>query len=231
MKRIGIIGGMGPESTVDYYRAMIDAFKNEKGDMNYPEIIIFSINISQFLKLLREKKYDEVASFLLEKIEVLKKSGVEFAALSANTPHFLFDKLKEKSPIPLISIVEATCKEAKKRGLKRTGLFGTGFTMESTFYQDVFSREGIDVIVPDKEDKEFINHKLFSEIELGIFKDETRKSFEDIIGRMVNHNQIDSVILGCTELPIILKDEIYSGVHVLNTTRIHVNEIINYCLK
>lgn len=231
MKRIGIVGGMGPESTIDYYRELINGFKNEKGDMNYPEIIIFSINISQFLKLLKEKKYDEVEAFLSEKINLLKNAGAEFAAISANTPHLLFDRLKKRSTLPLISIVEATCRRALKQGLKRTGLLGTGFTMDSTFYQEVFAKNGIDVVVPDKDDKEYINNKLFSEIELGIFREETQEYLEQIIDRMVKQKKIDSVILGCTELPLILKDKNYSGVPVLNTTLIHVDEIINYCLK
>lgn len=230
MKRIGLIGGMGPESTVDYYKELIDAFKNDKGDMNYPEIVIFSINISQFLKLMKEKKYEEVAAFLAEKIGFLKKAEVDFAAITANTPHLLFEKIREKSDIPLISIVEATCDEALKMGLKRTGLLGTGMTMNATFYQDVFSRNEIEVIVPDLQDREFINYKLFSEIELGIFRDDTRESLEAIIEKMVRMNSIDSVILGCTEFPLILENDYYSGVPALNTTKIHVNEIVRQCL-
>ncbi len=231
MKRIGIIGGMGPESTIDYYRELINAFKNEKGEMNYPEIVIFSINISQFLRLIKEKKYAEVTDFLLGKIELLKRAGVDFAAISANTPHLVFESLRERSPVPLISIVEATCEEASRKGLMRTGLLGTGFTMKATFYRDVFCKDGIEVIVPEEDDIEYIDQKLFSEIELGIFKDETRRSIEEIIGKMVREKNIDSIILGCTELPIILKEDSYSGIPVLNTTKIHVNEIVNYCLK
>lgn len=230
MKRIGLIGGMGPESTVDYYKELIDAFKNDKGDMNYPEIVIFSINISHFLKLMKEKKYGEVAEFLADKIGVLKKAGVDFAAITANTPHMLFDAIRERSDIPLISIVETTCKEALNLGLKRPGLLGTGMTMNATFYQDVFSGNEMEVIVPGPEDREFINYKLFSEIELGVFRDDTRESLEAIIEKMVRMNSIDSVILGCTEFPLILKDDYYSGVPVLNTTKIHVNEIVRQCL-
>jgi aspartate racemase len=175
MKKIGVVGGLGPEATIDYYKELINAFKNESGDLNYPEIIIYSVNMSEFLGLMKAKKYDQVTAYLLEKIESLKQGGAEFAALSANTPHLLFDWLKERSPIPLISIAEATCDECIKRGLKRTGLFGTGFTMDASFFPDVFKRHSIDVIMPGKEEKELINYKLFSEIELVIFKDDTRR--------------------------------------------------------
>lgn len=231
MKRIGIIGGLGPEATIDYYRELINAFKNESGDLNYPEIIVYSVNMSEFLAMMKAKKYDQVTDYLLEKIEGLKRAGAEFAALSANTPHLLFDRLKEKSTIPLISIVEVTCNESVKRGIKRPGLFGTGFTMDASFFPDVFKKQGLDVVMPDKEDKELINYKLFSEIELGIFKDETRGILIGIIEKMVRQQHIDSLILGCTEFPLILDKETYAGIPVLNTTKIHVNEIIKYCLN
>ncbi len=231
MKKIGIIGGLGPEATIDYYKEIINAFKNESGDLNYPEIIIYSVNMSEFIGLMKEKKYDQVTTYLLEKIEGLKRAGAEFAALSANTPHLLFYRLKEKSGIPLISIVEATCEECIKKGLRRTGLFGTGFTMEASFFPDVFKKHGIDVVMPDKEDKELINYKLFSEIELGIFKDDTRRFLIRIIEKMVQDQHIDSLILGCTELPLILKESSYAGIPILNTSKIHVDSIVKYCVE
>ena len=231
MKKIGIIGGLGPEATIDYYKEIINAFKNEKGDLNYPEIIIYSVNMSEFLSLMKEKKYDKVTTLLLEKIEGLKRAGAEFAVLSANTPHLLFDRIKEKCGIPMISIVEAACNESLKRGFKRTGLLGTGFTMEASFFTDIFKEQGIDVIMPDKKDRDLINHRLFSEIELGIFKDDTRMMLIGIIEKMVQEQQIDSLILGCTEFPLILKESSYAGIPMLNTTKIHVDAIVKYCIR
>jgi len=229
MKTIGIIGGLGPEATVDYYKEIIEAFKTGKGDLNYPEIIIYSVNMSFFIGLMREKRYEEATAYLTEKIDKLEKAGADFAALSANTPHQLFDDLKEKSGIPLLSIVEATRDEIERRGLKRPGLFGTGLTMKATFYPDVFSRRNLDVVLPDVNDRELIDNKLFSEIELGIFKEETRNQLEGIIEKMVREQGIDSLILGCTELPLILEEERYAGIPVLNTTQIHVEAIAKYC--
>lgn len=231
MKRIGLIGGLGPEATIDYYKEIINAFKNDGGDLNYPEIIVFSVNMSEFLDLMKQKKYDQVTAYLSEKIDALKHAGAEFAAISANTPHLLFDRLKENSPIPLISIIEATCEEAYKRGLKRPGLFGTGFTMDASFFTDVFKKYDIDVVMPEKEDKVLINNKLFSEIELGIFTETTRMMLIDIIGKMVKEQQIDSLILGCTEFPLILDQNNYAGIPMLNTTKIHVDAIVKYCLS
>jgi aspartate racemase len=229
MKRIGIIGGLGPEATIDYYKEIINAFKNEKGDLDYPEIIIYSVNMAYFIGLMREKKYEQVTAYISEKIEGLKQAGADFAALSANTPHQLFDELRERSGIPLISIVEVTCNEAKSKGLKKAGLFGTDLTMRASFFPDVFSKQDIEVVAPDEEDRKLINYKLFSEIELGIFKDETRELIIGIIKKMVREQQIDSLILGCTELPLILTAETYAGIPILNTTKIHVESIAKYC--
>jgi aspartate racemase len=229
MKRIGIIGGLGPEATVDYYKELINAFKGESGDLNYPEIIIYSVNMSVFITLMKAKKYDDATALLLEKITALKSAGAEFAALSANTPHLLFDQLSSNSPIPLLSIVEATCNEALRKGLKRPGLFGTGFTMDASFYPDVFGKHGMEVIIPDLADRTLINHKLFSEIELGIFTDSTRQILISIIEKMVEEKHIDSLILGCTEFPLILENNSYAGIPMLNTTKIHVDAIAKYC--
>jgi len=231
MRRIGIIGGLGPEATIDYYKEIINSFKDKSDNFNYPEIIIFSVNMSEFLVFMDAKKYDDAITYLLNKINALKCAGAEFAAISANTPHLVFDRLKEISPIPLISIVEATCDEVVKRGLKHPGLFGTGFTMNASFYPDVFKKQGIEIIIPAKEDKELINNIVFKEIELGIFKNESRELLIGIIDKMVKEQQIDSIILGCTEFPLILTQNTYSGISVLDTTRIHVKAIINFCLN
>ncbi len=227
MKRAGLIGGMGPESTLEYYRAIINAFKTGSGILDYPEMVIYSVNLSEFLNLMKAKEYDRIVDMLVAKIVALKEAGADFAALTANTPHLLFDRIRERSPLPLISIVEATCKESKKRGLKQPGLFGTGFTMAATFYQEVFSRYGIHVEVPGPDDQKAINYKLFSEIELGIFKDETRDFLIDRMAEMVKNQHIDSLILGCTEFPLILPDPSYVGIPMLNTTQIHVDAIVN----
>lgn len=231
MKKIGLIGGLGPEATVDYYKEIVKSFSAENEDLNYPEIIVYSVNMSEFIGLMKQKEYVKATAYLLDKIKALKSAGADFAAITANTPHLLFDEIEKKSPLPLISIVEATSREALKRNLKRTGLFGTEFTMNAQFYPDVFKKNGIEVVMPNQREKEIINQKLFSEIELGIFKDDTRNLLIDIIKKMVDEQQIDSIILGCTEFPLILKETNYCGIPVLNTTKIHVNEIVEKCLN
>lgn len=231
MKRIGIIGGLGPEATVDYYKGIIEAFKTGEGDLNYPEIIVYSVNMSVFIGLMRKKKFEEATAYLAEKIDKLAEAGADFAALSANTPHQLFEELRDRSRIPLLSIVEATRDKAERKGLSRPGLFGTGLTMKATFYQDVFRKKNLEVILPNANDRDLIDNKLFSEIELGVFKDETKRALVGIIEKMVYENSIDSIILGCTELPLILENDIYAGIPVLNTTKIHVEAIAKLCYQ
>ncbi|HOK52667.1 MAG: amino acid racemase [Bacteroidales bacterium] len=230
MKNIGIIGGLGPEATVDYYQRIIEAFKSDNGgDLNYPEIIIYSVNMKTFIGCMKKKQYREATDYLVEKIRSLERAGADFVALSANTPHQLFDDIKRQVNVPILSIVEATYERAQQMGLKRLALFGTLFTMNATFFADVFENKGIQIIPPDDSQKAYIHEKLFSEIELGIFKEETRTGLIKIMQDMHEKYQIDGVILGCTELPLILPESQYHGLAMLNTTEIHVKAIVEYC--
>jgi aspartate racemase len=230
MKRIGIIGGIGPESTVDYYKLIIGAFHEKKSALGYPEIIIYSANLSSLMKILEAKDWEGLTDWLLEKVIALHKAGAEFAVIGSNTPHIVFDKVCSISPIPMLSIVEETLKNAQRRGFKKLGLLGTRFTMESDFFRKPFEDNKMAVFVPKKDDQELIHHRLFSEIELGIIKDSTRKELLSIVMKMIDKHSIDALILGCTELPLILnKDEF--GIPFLNTTAIHAESIVNYCLE
>ncbi|MGA7146266.1 MAG: amino acid racemase [Desulfobacterales bacterium] len=230
MKTIGIIGGIGPESTVDYYKEIIAAFHTKYSDLAYPEIIVYSVNMNELMKFVETKNWPELSEWLLEKIFSLHRAGAEFAAIASNTPHIIFDEIKTKSPIPLLSIVEATCNKAQEMGLKNVGLMGTKLTMEAEFYKKPFISTGISVVVPSREEQQLIHHKLFSEIELGIFKDSTREALLSIAKRMVDEEGIDSLILGCTELPLILTESKYH-IPFLNTSAIHCESIITHCIE
>jgi aspartate racemase len=229
MKRIGIIGGIGPESTIDYYKLIIGAFHEKQADLGYPEIIIYSADLSSLMRIFETKNWENLTDWLLEKVIALHKAGAEFAVIGSNSPHIVFDKVSSRSPIPMLSIIEETRKNAQKRGLKKLGLLGTRFTMESDFFKKPFGENGMEVVVPEKEDQELIHHRLFSEIELGIIKDSTKEELLSIVRKMIDKHSIDALILGCTELPLILnKDEF--GIPFLNTTAIHAESIVNYCI-
>ena len=230
MKTIGIIGGLGPESTVDYYKEIIAAFNAKYVEMVYPEIIIYSVNLNEFMKFVETKNWLGLSEWLLEKISSIHRAGAEFAVIASNTPHIVFDEIKSKSPIPLLSIVEETCNKAQEMGLKNVGLMGTKLTMAADFYKKPFISKGMSVVVPYEEEQQLIHYKLFSEIELGIFKDSTREKLLAIAKRMVDEAGIDALILGCTELPLILTESKYS-IPFLNTTAIHCESIIKHCLQ
>lgn len=229
MKKLGLIGGMGPESTIPYYRDIVYGVQKALGKPTFPELSIESVNVFKVLGLCGEKKYDELTEYLMRAIRNLSNSGVDFAALSANTPHIVFDRLNEQSPIPLISIVEATCEEANRRGLKKIGLLGTVFTMTGEFFLNPFEKSGIKIVVPSKTEMEMINEKISTELELGIVKEETLSAFQKVITRMKNEDEIEAVVLGCTELPLLLNDKV-SSVPCLDTMQIHINAIVKTIL-
>jgi len=229
MKKLGLIGGMGPESTIPYYHDIVYGVQEALGESVFPELTIESVNVFKVLGLCKEQKYDELTEYLMDAIRNLAKSGADFAALSANTPHIVFDRLKEQSQIPLISIVEATCEEAKRRGLKKIGLLGTIFTMTGEFFRFPFVQNGIEVIIPTESEMELINEKISTELELGIVKDETLTAFQQIITRMRDEGGIEAIVLGCTELPLLLNDGV-SPVPCLDTMQIHIQEIVKTIL-
>lgn len=230
MRKIGMIGGLGPESTLDYYKLIVEGYREEVKDGSYPEIIINSMNMKELLDMMENGEWDNVVACLISGIDALYKAGADFAFISSNTPHIVFERINKKSPIPLISIVEETCKSANKLGMKKIGLLGTKFTMKNNFFQKVFDKSNIDIVVPKKEEQEYIHNKLMNEIELGQFLDETRNELLNIVKRMLDEDSIEGVILGCTELPLILTKDEFS-IPFLNTTKIHVESIIKNYLK
>ena len=216
-----MIGGLGPESTIDYYQKIIAIYRKRTRDGHYPEFIVVSIDLRRGLDFMDANELSGMADYLLEAIGKLARSGADFTIISANTPHIVFDDVARRSPIPLISIVEATCATAKARNLKRLALFGTGYTMQANFYPKVFSREGITLLVPGREDQDYLHEKYFSELVSGKFLPETRAGLIAIVDRMKAKSGIDGVILAGTELPLILRDAEHNGIPFLDTTRIH----------
>ena len=231
MKTVGIIGGIGPESTIEYYRSIISSYREQKQDGSYPSILINSIDVTKMLGLIGENKLKEVTEYLVGEVQVLAKAGADFGVLAANTPHVVFDDISRQSLIPLISIVEATYKEAQTLSLKKLGLFGTRFTMQMKSYSDVFSRAEIMIVVPEAKDQDYIHEKYLSELVNGIFLPETRKQLLAIVDRMIVAQGIEGLILGGTELPLILKENTYNGIPFLDTTRIHVKHIVSELLS
>src|SRR4029434_8986464 len=231
MKTLGIIGGLGPESTLDYYQRIIALYRERTGNTHYPEFVIVSVDLRKGLDFMDANDLNGMGHFLFEGIDKLVRAGADFGIISANTPHIVFDEVASKSPIPLISIVEATCAAAKAQNLKRLALFGTRYTMQATFYPKVFAREGIDLVVPNEGDQAYIHDKYMNELVPGKFLADTRAGLLAIVDRMKTTKNIGGVILAGTELPLILRDPIHNGIPFLDTTKIHVEAAVAEMLK
>ena len=231
MNTLGIIGGIGPESTIEYYQLIISSYLEYEKQGNYPQIMINSINMKKMLDLIGDKKLEEVTEYLVVEIHKLAKAGADFALLASNTPHIVFNQINQASPLPLISIVEVTCEKARFMGLNRVGLFGTKFTMQGGFYNEIFSTHDIAVIIPNETEQDYIHDKYMGELVKGIIRDETKKELLKIADRLNKDQGIQGLILGGTELPLILKKADEPDIPFLDTTRIHVESIIERMLS
>jgi aspartate racemase len=231
MKTVGIVGGIGPESTIEYYRLIIASYREQKQDGSYPSIVINSIDLKKMLDLVAANELAQLTGYLVGEVHRLARAGADLGLLASNTPHIVFDELRRRSPIPLVSIVEAACEAAKALGLKRVGLFGTRFTMQGRFYSDVFSRQGIALVVPDLDEQAYIHDRYMSELVNGIILPETRERLLAIVDRLKEQQGIQGLVLGGTELPLILGDVRDRGIPFLDTTRIHVQRVVAHWLS
>ena len=197
MKTLGIVGGIGPESTVVYYRSIVSAYREQKQDGSYPPIVINSIDLTKMLGLIGANQLAEVTEYLVEEVRRLTEAGADFGLLAANTPHIVFDEISRQSPIPLISIVEVTCEEAQSLRLKKVGLFGTRFTMQKRFFPEVFSKAGIALAIPEPGEQDYIHDKYMNELVHGVILPETRVQLLMIADRMIAQQGIDGPAPNC----------------------------------
>ena len=230
MKTAGIIGGIAPESTIQYYRQAVTEYQRLTNESEYPPIIINSIHMTKMLNLIGQNKLNEVTEYLLLEINKLHQAGADFAAMASNTPHIVFNDLQSQSPIPLISIVEVACDAAKNADLKKVGILGTRFTMQGTAYPTIFSKAQIKLVSPQTDEQDFVHGKYMGELVKGILLPQTRLELLKIIDAMIAREDIDGVILGGTELPLILTEPSHNGIPLLDTTKLHVQRIVQTML-
>jgi aspartate racemase len=224
VKTAGLVGGLGPESTIDYYRRIIDSWRASEPGTS-PPLVIDSIDVNRAMHLVQTDR-PGLVDYLLVSVRRLAGAGVDFVAITANTPHIAFDEVAAKSPLPLISIVELCAKEAQRLRLRRPLLLGTRFTVEADFYPKVFARYGVDVAIAGEEDRQWVHDRYVGELLKGNFRDDTRTQFIALVDRLRGQLSIDSVILGGTELPLLLKSSTIAGLPVLDTTALHVKAIV-----
>ena len=230
MRTAGMIGGLGPESTIDYYRSIIARVRARKPEAGYPHVIINSLDVDKGIAMLDAGRLDSLAEYIGAGVESLVRAGADFGFIAANTPHLVFDEVQRGSAIPLLSIVQATCNHARALGLRKVGLFGTGFTMRASFYPEAFERIGIALVRPKEAEQEFVHRKYIGELLKNQFLPETRREILSVAQRMKNEDGIEALVLAGTELPLLLRDSESPGIEFLDTTVIHVEAIVNELL-
>ncbi len=224
MKKVGIVGGVGPASTIDYYREIIERYRKEKGDDNYPEIVIDSINMGELVRGIESQNFNDVARQLLNSIANLEKAGAGFAAIASNSPHIVWDLIKDRAPIPLISIVEATCDHIIRQNYNKVLIFATKFTMKNGLYSNALSNRNIDWVLPNEEDIEILGNIIYPNLENGIVIEKDKQKMVGIAEKYIKQHGADSILLGCTEIPLMIKPGDVS-IPVINTTEIHIEKI------
>lgn len=230
MKKIGLVGGTGPESTIMYYKALNSRIDGLTNNTSMLDIAIESVNFRKAWNLVSNGKYSELSDYLSEKVERLKASGAEIISLTAATTHIVYDQIIQKTNTSLISIPKVICDEAVANGFTNVGLLGTIFTMEQDYMKNDLIKAGINVVIPQKQERELIAKRIIEELELGIVKESTLTEFTKIIERMKMEDGIEAVILGCTELPLLLNNE-NCPICCLDSVEIHLNKLVELAMK
>ena len=229
MKKIGLVGGTGPESTLMYYKELNSRIDMLTKGASMPDLSIESVNFRKAWEYVSTQQYDKLVDYLSEKVENLVKSGAEIISLTAATMHIVFDEIEEKTNAKLISIPKAICDEAVEKGYKKVGLLGTIFTMEQRYMKKDLLEAGIEVVVPEKDDRVLVAKRIFEELEFGIVKESTLDEFNAIIMNMKEKQGIEAVILGCTELPLLLNND-NCILPCMDSVDIHINRLIKLAI-
>lgn len=233
MKKLGLVGGVGPASTVEYYKGINEGYQKRlarpsKSGEN-PPMVIDSLNLATAYDLVEKQDWKNFTGLFVNSIRRLHDAGAEFAAISANTAHIVFDEIQAQAPIPVIGIVDEACKYAQKKGCKRVIVFGTGFTMGSGMYEAKCAQYDIVAVVPDEAERQAIHNIIFPNLEAGIVLERDKAVMLEIADRMLEEHQADALVLGCTELPLIIKEGDLNTM-LLDTTNIHIEAILEHLM-
>jgi len=228
-KKIGILGGMSPESTIAYYEHITRTYSERFGDYGYPEIIIYSVSFQPYVDWPQQERWDLVAQGLGEAARRLEAAGADFIVIATNTMHLVFDEVQAGIQVPMLSLLDAVGEAILAEGTKKVGLLGTKYTMEKGFYQDALGRRGITVLVPDAEDRRYVDTVIYDELVAGRVRDESRRGLIAVIRRLAERGT-QGVILGCTEIPLLV-NETDAGMRLFDTTAIHAEAALRYAVE
>lgn len=231
MKTLGIIGGTGPESTIEYYKRLIAGYKARVAGDGAPSIVINSVDNTSIIGWFTADELGKVTDFLVREIGRLERAGADFGLIAANTPHLVFAEVQKQVRLPLLSIVEATADTAAAQGLQRLALFGTRFTMQSKMFPEIFARRGLKIVVPNEAEQDYVHEKYMGELFFGKILDETHAGLLAIAAAMKERDAVDGLILGGTELSLIIREVTAAGLPVLDTTQIHVDAALDWMLR
>jgi aspartate racemase len=227
---LGIVGGTGPESTVDYYRSLIATWRRRRTDGSYPRVIINSVEAGRVFDRLAARDFEAVGQVLGPDVAALAAAGCQRALLASNASHLAFERIDPPPAIPLIHIVETTRDAATQAGFRRLGLIGTSFVMESDLYATRLAPAGIEVVIPIAEERGRIHEIYFGELVAGIIRDESRATLAAVVATMRDRDGIDAIVLGGTELALILTEPTCADLPVLNTAQIQVDAAVDWLL-
>ena len=225
-KKIGILGGLSPESTVAYYQYLTHTYTERYGDYGYPEIVIYSVSFQPYVDWPAQDRWDLVAEGLSAAANKLVAAGADVVLIATNTMHLVFDEVQARVPVPMLSLLDAVAEAVGAQGMTTVGLLGTRFTMEKPLYPGALARHGIDVLVPDPEDRAFVNQVIYDELVAGQIRGESREGFVRIIHKLRDRGA-EGVILGCTEIPLLVS-EADAGLPLFDTTAIHAEAALRY---
>ncbi|MBD5771356.1 aspartate/glutamate racemase family protein [Marinomonas colpomeniae] len=223
-KKIGIIGGLSPESTVSYYLHITRSYVEKYGNYGYPEIIIYSVNLKNFHQRRDEGRWDLIAEDLARVANELKTAGADFGLIATNTMHKVFDDVQNLTSLPLINLINTTALDVKKKSISKVALLGTKFTMGEDFYVEGLKKQDISTIVPSFDDQQVIHSIIVNELVRGIISDASRKQYIDIINKLRSEGA-EGVILGCTEIPLLIK-QADCDIPIIDTATIHAEEAL-----
>lgn len=229
MKKIGLVGGTGPESTLMYYRELNSRIDKLTSGQTMPELSIESVDFYKVWKYVADRQYEPLVSYLAEKVHNLVAGGAEVVSLTAATMHIVFDALSKRVDTRLVSIPVAIRDEVIRRGYKKVGLLGTLFTMEQDYMKKALRESGIEIYIPEKEDRELVAVRIYEELEHGIVKEATLAEFQKIIGNMREKDGIEAVILGCTELPLLLNKD-NCTIPCIDSVEVHIQKLIDLAM-
>jgi aspartate racemase len=229
MKRIGILGGMSPESTVLYYEHITRTYTSQHGDYGYPEILIYSVNFQKFVDWQRNGQWEEAAREMARALERLRCAGADFGLIATNTMHFVFDEVQRAVHMPLFSIVDATVEAILGAGLQSIGLLGTMFTMRERFFRDKLERSGITALVPEPGAQQQVHDVIYGELCRGEIRPDSRRLFLDIVERLRDRGA-QGIVLGCTEIPLLLQPR-DCGLPLFNTALLHAAKALALAIQ